>query len=64
MSQRVLERYTTICLLLDLVGVAAALALATALRYAVPAGRPLIPERNYLSVGLFPLALACWALAA
>ncbi|HEX5501990.1 MAG TPA: sugar transferase, partial [Thermomicrobiales bacterium] len=46
------------------VGVAAALALATALRYAVPAGRPLIPERNYLSVGLFPLALACWALAA
>jgi exopolysaccharide biosynthesis polyprenyl glycosylphosphotransferase len=64
MTQRVLERYTTVCLLLDLLGVAAALAAATALRYSIPFGQTLIPQHNYLSVGLFPLALACWALAA
>jgi exopolysaccharide biosynthesis polyprenyl glycosylphosphotransferase len=61
---RVLERYTTACLVLDLLGVTAALACAAAIRFSVPFGRPLDPKQDYLTVFLFPIALLCWALAA
>lgn len=64
MTHRILERYTTACLLLDLLGVGAALLIAAALRFTVPAGRPLNPAEDYLAPLLFPLVLLCWALAA
>jgi exopolysaccharide biosynthesis polyprenyl glycosylphosphotransferase len=61
---RLLERYTASCLLLDLAGVALALLAAGALRFTLPFGRTLIPHEEYLRWFLFPLALACWGLAA
>src|SRR3712207_396741 len=64
LTHRVLERYTTACLLLDHVGVAGALLLAEFLRYAIPVGRALNPGQEYLPLFIFPVALGCWALAA
>lgn len=64
MSHKGLERYTAVCLVTDLVGVAAALGVAALLRWTLPAGRALDPNQNYVTFLLFPLVLGCWALAA
>jgi exopolysaccharide biosynthesis polyprenyl glycosylphosphotransferase len=64
MSSRVLDRYTTACLFLDLLGVAFAVAGAIVLRFALPFGRTLGPEQGRLALLLFPLALVAWSLTA
>ena len=64
MGGRVLDRYTTICLILDLVGVTLAVAGAIVLRFVLPFGRALGPEQTQIALPLFPLALVAWALTA
>lgn len=64
MSSRVLDRYTTACLFLDLLGVALAVAGAIVLRFSLPFGRALGPEQGRLATLLFPLALVAWSLTA
>jgi exopolysaccharide biosynthesis polyprenyl glycosylphosphotransferase len=64
MSSRVLDRYTTACLFLDLLGVVLAVAGAIVLRFSLPLGRTLGPEQGRLATLLFPLALVAWSLAA
>src|SRR5687767_14539896 len=64
MSGRMLDRYTTACLFLDLLGVAIAVTGAIMLRLNLPFGLPLGPEQGRLATLLFPLALVAWALTA
>jgi exopolysaccharide biosynthesis polyprenyl glycosylphosphotransferase len=64
MSGRVLDRYTTACLFLDLLGVVFAVAGAILLRLTLPFGLPLGPDQGRLATLLFPLALVAWALTA
>ena len=64
MNNRLLDRYTSICLILDLVGVALAVAGAIALRLTLAYGLDIGPNQGQIAFFVFPLALVAWLLTA
>lgn len=64
MNNRLLDRYTSICLILDLVGVVLAVGGAILLRLTLSYGQDLGPDQGQIALFVFPLALVAWLLTA
>jgi exopolysaccharide biosynthesis polyprenyl glycosylphosphotransferase len=64
MGGRLLDRYTALCLIIDLAGIGIAVGGAIALRLSLGYGRSLGPEQGQIALFLFPLAIVAWSLTA